>query len=203
VLEAASFADSPDDAALLGDLAYERGSERVEDLPYRDFLDRMAEPVELLRSLGEWARPHPWLNVFLPGTATDAFVTSVMADLTPADIGLSGVILLYPLRRSLLNTPLLRVPDDELVFLFALLKTASPGAADPDAMVAANRALYDRARAFGGTRYPVGAVPFTTADWREHYGPQWPNLTAAKHRYDPAAILTPGPAVFASQADST
>jgi cytokinin dehydrogenase len=203
VLEAASFADTPDDAALLGDLAYERGTERVEDLPYRDFLDRLAEPVRLLEALGEWARPHPWLNLLLPGTATDAFVTAVLTDLTPADVGLSGVILLYPLRRSLLHTPLLRVPDEELVFLFALLKTASPGAADPGAMVAANRALYDRARALGGTRYPVGTVPFTPADWREHYGPQWPRLTAAKHRYDPAGILTPGPGVFLSQAEWT
>jgi cytokinin dehydrogenase len=197
-LEVATFAKAPDDAGLLGDLAYERGSERIEDLPYADFLDRLAESVELLESLGEWACPHPWLNVFLPGTATDAFVTSALADLTPADLGLSGVILLYPLRRSLLRTPLLRVPDEELIFLFTLLRTSSPGAADPAAMVAANRAVYELVQAIGGTQYPVGTIPTTPAAWRRHYGPQWPRLAAAKHRYDPAGILTPGHHVFGS-----
>jgi cytokinin dehydrogenase len=195
-LDVAAFAEAPDDAGLLGDLAYERGGERIEDLPYAGFLDRLTESAELLESLGEWGRPHPWLNVFLPGTATDAFVTSVVADLTPADLGISGVILLYPLRRSLLRAPLLRVPDEELVFLFALLRTASPGAAAPAAMVAANRAVYERVQAIGGTQYPVGTIPTTPTDWRRHYGPQWPRLAAARHRYDPAGILTPGQGVF-------
>jgi cytokinin dehydrogenase len=195
-LDVAAFAEAPDDAGLLGDLAYERGGERIEDLPYAGFLDRLTESAELLESLGEWGRPHPWLNVFLPGTATDAFVTSVVADLTPADLGVSGVILLYPLRRSLLRAPLLRVPEEELVFLFTLLRTASPGAAAPAAMVAANRAVYERVQAIGGTQYPVGTIPTTPADWRRHYGPQWPRLAAARHRYDPAGILTPGHYVF-------
>jgi hypothetical protein len=38
--------------------------------------------------------------MFLPGTATDAFTCQAMARLTEADIGASGVILLYPLRRD-------------------------------------------------------------------------------------------------------
>jgi cytokinin dehydrogenase len=106
------------------------------------------------------------------------------------------VILLYPVRRRLLRTPLLRVPDEELVFLFTLLKTASPGAADPAAMVAANRALYERIQAAGGTQYPVGTIPTTHADWRRHFGEQWPRFEAAKRRYDPAGILAPGQDVF-------
>ena len=71
----------------------------------------------------KWSDPHPRWNVFVPGRATDAFASSVMAGLTPADIGASGVILLYPLRRSALGAPLLRVPDGDLVFLFSLLRT--------------------------------------------------------------------------------
>ncbi len=194
-LEAVSFT-APGDAKLLGDLAYTRGTEQIADLGYFDFLNRLAASVEFLKSIGEWDRPHPWLNVFLPGSATDALVTDVIAHLTPADIGLSGVILLYPVRRRLLRAPLLRVPDEELVFLFTLLKTASPGAADPDAMVTANRALYERVQAAGGTQYPVGTIPTTHADWRRHFGTEWTRLAAAKRRYDPASILAPGQGVF-------
>ena len=195
LLEAVTFTRQ-EDARLLGDLAYTRGTEQIDDLAYFDFLDRLAASVEDLKEIGEWARPHPWLNVFLPDSSADALVEDVIAHLTPADIGLSGVILLYPVRRRLLGTPLLRVPDEELVFLFTLLRTASPGAGDPAAMVAANRTLYERVQAAGGTQYPVGTIPTTRADWRRHFGSQWPRLQAAKRRYDPAAILAPGQGVF-------
>lgn len=195
VLEAVSFAGR-DDARLLGDLSYTRGTEEIDDLPYFDFLNRLAPSVEFLKSIGEWDRPHPWLNVFLPDSATDALAGDVIGGLKPADIGLSGVILLYPVRRRLLRTPLLRVPDEEIVFLFTLLKTASPGAEDPAAMVAANRALYERVQAAGGTQYPVGTIPTTHDDWLRHFGPEWPRLAAAKRSYDPAGILAPGQGVF-------
>lgn len=199
LLEAMSFTEDENentDAELLGDLAYTRGTEEIEDLTYFDFLNRLAASVEYLKQIGEWARPHPWLNVFLPGSRTDDLVEDVLGHLTPADIGLSGVILLYPVRRRLLRTPLLRVPGEELVFLFTLLKTASPGAAGPAAMVAANRVLYERVQAAGGTQYPVGTVPTTHADWRRHFGEQWSRFEAAKRRYDPAGILTPGHGIF-------
>lgn len=199
MLEAVAFFDGttpPSDGSLLGDLSYTRGTEAIEDLDYFDFLNRLAAPVEYLRSIGEWDRPHPWLNVFLPDAATDSLVESVVSDLTPADIGLSGVILLYPVRRALLRQPLLRVPDSELVFLFTLLKTASAGADSVDAMVAANRSLYERVVSAGGTQYPVGTIPTTHADWLRHYGAAWPAFAAAKRRYDPAGLLAPGQGVF-------
>lgn len=199
VLEAVAFhraGPPPDDTTLLGDLSHLRGTEEIDDLPYRDFLDRLAPGVADLESIGEWARPHPWFNMLLPGSATDAFVSDVLEDLTPADIGASGVILLYPIPRPRLGTPLLRVPEEPLVFLFALLKTASVGAADPATMVRANRELYERLRKAGGHRYPVGSVPVSHAEWREHYGSAWPRFAAAKRRHDPMGILAPGQGVF-------
>jgi cytokinin dehydrogenase len=200
-IEAAAYYDStpPDDEALLGDLHYERGTEQIEDLGYYDFLDRLAPAVAFLESTGEWYDPHPWWNMFLPGSVTDAFVSSVMADLTLADIGASGVILLYPLRTSVLSTPLLRVPDEDVVFILSLLRTAAPdtGALGTDPLLAANKFLYEQARDLGGYQYPIGSIPTTPADWRAHFGPQWPLLAAARHRYDPGGTLTPGQGIFA------
>ncbi|HEY0539135.1 MAG TPA: FAD-binding protein [Actinoallomurus sp.] len=195
LLEAVTFTHK-EDGKFLGDLAYTRGTEQINDLAYFDFLNRLAPSVEYLKEIGEWARPHPWLNVFLPDSTTDALVEDVIAHLTPADIGLSGVILLYPVRHRLLRTPLLRVPDEDLVFLFTLLKTASPGAKAPAAMVADNRTLYEQVQAAGGTQYPVGTIPTSHADWRRHFGSHWPRLQAAKRRYDPAGILAPGQGIF-------
>jgi hypothetical protein len=137
--------------------------------------------------------------MFLPEGATDAFVSGVMAGLTEADTGASGVILLYPLRRDKLRTPLLRVPDEPVIFLFSVLRTAAPdagGALGAEAMLAADRALFERARDLGGYDYPIGSIPKTHADWRTHFGPEWPFFTAARRRYDPAGILTPGQAIF-------
>ncbi len=198
-LEAAAYYDSagPDDAALTGDLHFERGTGRVSDLSYGDFLDRLAPGVALLESAGEWRHPHPWWNFFLPGRVTDPFVSGVMAGLTEADIGASGVILLYPLLRRTLRAPLLRVPDEPDIFLFALLRTADSGSAlSADAMLSGNRSLFEEARALGGYPYPVGSIPMTSRDWQEHFGPQWPFLASARDRYDPDGILTPGPGIF-------
>ena len=198
VLDVAAFhtGPTPPDDARIADLAHERGTERVDDLPYLGFLDRNADSVEEQRASGEWARPHPWWNAFLPDAAADPFAADLLAGLTPADLGASGVVLLYPFPRSRLTLPLTRAPDAPLIFLLALLRTASPGAAPPHAMLAANRLLTERVRRAGGHRYPIGAAPATPADWRTHYGPHWPAFAAAKRRHDPAGILAPGLGVF-------
>jgi cytokinin dehydrogenase len=116
-----------------------------------------------------------------------------------ADIGASGVILLYPLTRGLLRTPLLRVPDEPVVSLLSLLRTAAPdsgGALPAGTMLGDNRALFLRARDLGGDQYPIGSIPMTTSDWRAHFGARWPFLAAARQRYDPRGILTPGQGIF-------
>jgi cytokinin dehydrogenase len=200
-LEAGAYYDSvpPDDQKLIGDLHYTRGTEQINSLGYFAFLNRLAAPVKFLKSTGEWFDPHPWWNMFLPGSATDAFVTGVMAGLTEADIGASGVILLYPLRRSLLKMPLLRVPDEEVIFLFAVLRTAKPdsgGALPVPDLLRANRKLFDQVRRLGGYDYPIGSIPKTPHDWRQHYGPEFPFLRAIRHRFDPNGILTPGQGIF-------
>ena len=201
-LEAGAYYDSvpPDDQKLIGDLHYERGTQQISDLGYLAFLDRLASAVAYLESTGEWYDPHPWWNMFLPDSVTDAFVSGVMAGLTEADIGASGVILLYPLRRSVLQAPLLRVPDEPVIFLFSVLRTAAPdsgGALSAAEMISDNRALFAQARELGGYEYPIGSIPMMPSDWREHFGPEWPFLAAARRRYDPSGILTPGQGIFA------
>jgi cytokinin dehydrogenase len=200
-LEAGAYYDStaPDDQTLIGDLNFESGTQQISDLGYYDFLDRLAPAVAFLESTGEWYDPHPWWNMFLPGSVTNSFVSGLMAGLTEADIGASGVILLYPLRRSTLKAPLLRVPSEPVIFLLSLLRTAAPdsgGALSADAMLSANRSLFEQARALGGYEYPIGSIPMTGADWREHFGAQFPLLAAARSSYDPGGILTPGQGIF-------
>jgi FAD/FMN-containing dehydrogenase len=108
-------------------------------------------------------------------------------------------VLLYAHRRSKLTRPSLRLPaeaedsDSDWVYLFTLM-TASP-TPDPE-LLDRNRRLFDRARALGGTRYPIESVAFTQDDWEHHYGDRWQHLQQLKREFDPAGILTPGPGIF-------
>ncbi|MFE9680218.1 hypothetical protein [Streptomyces sp. NPDC006285] len=144
-------------------------------------------------------RPYanPWLNLLLPGRAAADLAGRLLDALTQADLGPGGVVLLYPLVRARVRAPLLRMPDDPVPYLLAVLRTAPPGdAATVRRLLAANRSAYDLVRAAGGTRYPVGSVPFDEADRRRHLGPARRRLAAAKKTYDPRGILAPGQGIF-------
>jgi FAD/FMN-containing dehydrogenase len=99
--------------------------------------------------------------------------------------------------REVLHTPLLRMPDDPVPYLLAVLRTAPPeDGATVDRLLAANRTAYEKVRDAGGKQYPVGSIPFQRPDWRDHFGDAWPKLETARRRYDPAGILVPGQGIF-------
>lgn len=142
-------------AVLYGDGAEPPpGTAETETLAYLDFADRMRPDVAELVALGEWARPHPWAMVFLPMARAAAVIESTLAETSPAELGLSGVILVKALRVG--HVPMLAAPDDPV--LFSVLRTASPGCASVPDMLAANRRLLNRARAAGGVRYAVDST---------------------------------------------
>ncbi|QSQ27069.1 FAD-binding protein [Pyxidicoccus parkwayensis] len=186
----------PDDAKLLAGLGFQPGTLQVKDSSYFDFVNRLAPLVELLKQLGVWFFPHPWLDMFVPARAAEAFVQEVLAQTTEADMG-QGPILLYPIRSSELTTPFLRTPNDRHVYLFSLLRTAIPPTPENvAALVQKNRAIFERLTAIGGKIYPVDAVPMSPTDWRRHFHPFWERFEQAKQRYDPNHVLTPGQGIF-------
>ncbi|MEV5986501.1 FAD-binding protein [Streptomyces sp. NPDC052051] len=202
VLEAAAYGPpagpEPDDAELLRGLRYDRsGPVAAETLPYIDFLDRLAVGVAELQRAGLWSWAHPWLNLLLPGDRAVELARTLLDGFAGHDVGPGGTVLLYPLVQRHLHTPLLRVPDDPVPYLLAVLWTLDPAdQAAVTARTAANRAAYETVRAVGGTQYPVGTVPMTPDDWRGQYGKVWEEFAAAKRRYDPRGLLAPGQHVF-------
>jgi FAD/FMN-containing dehydrogenase len=89
----------------------------------------------------------------------------------------------------------MRVPAEDVVYSVTLLRNVPP--ADVETALKTNRALYERARALGGKRLVWGSIPFSSADWAEHFGPElWSRFKAAKQRLDPRGVLTPGPGMF-------
>jgi cytokinin dehydrogenase len=201
LLEAASFytpPNIPNNSLLLTGLNYTQGTEQIEDKSYFDFLNRLAPTVAFLQSIGAWSFPHPWVNLFVPSSAVETLVGEVAATLTVADTG-QGPILLYPVKTNRFQLPLFRVPNEKIVFLFAILRTAVP----PDSstitkMVDDNRRLFEQNRTFGGYQYPVSAIPFSYEDWQQHFHPFFGKLVSAKRRYDPDNVLTPGQGIFSN-----
>ncbi|MGW4211138.1 FAD-binding protein [Lentzea sp. NPDC004789] len=181
---------STDDRTLIRSLRHERATEHAEDLPHADFLDRMAAGERELRRTGEWFHPHPWLNLLLPASTAEPFIRHVLGGLTAADIGRSGLVIVYPMPTERLRTPLVRKPAGAMAFMLALLRTCPPG--EEPSMISTNRSIYDQALTAGGVAYPVNALPMSPQDWCRHFGPRWHDFVQAKHRFDPHGILTPG-----------
>ncbi|MFF8726900.1 FAD-binding protein [Streptomyces sp. NPDC015171] len=183
----------PDDGPLLDGLCHDPGTVEAADLGYAEFAHRVDTDEEALRATGEWLHPHPWLNLLLAHDSAESVVRSVLADPAFADLRATGLVLLYPLLAGRLRAPLLRRPSGDILWLFALLRTAPAGRPETAArMVAANRTAYDLARAAGAVAYPVNALPLSADDWRDHYGGGWQSFADAKRRHDPHRVLGRG-----------
>jgi FAD/FMN-containing dehydrogenase len=202
-IEAVSYYDgpaAPDRARLLAGLRDDRAALEVADSTYREWIFRADGWEAFLKDGGYWAQAKPWLSMVFPAASVRPFVRAVVAELTAADLG-GGFTGLYPFPTRRLTRPMFMLPGsgDPVTYLFDLLRFPGPEqTGDIPRMLAQNRRLYDLGVSLGAKRYLVGAVPnMTGADWRRHFGPQWPLVRLAKQRFDPDGILTPGQGFFA------
>ncbi len=196
---AAAHAGPGDDARLLAGLSDDRDRAEAATAPFADDLARLARLEEALRAKGWWGNPHPWLTTFVGDAAIAEVAADELARLDPAGLGPFGQVAIGPVRPGAVRTPLVRMPDGDLAHTFNVIRfpaTADPGEAAQS--VAANRAAYERIREAGGTLYPVSAFPMSPDDWRRHLGPAHAPLAAARHRWDPRGVMTPGYEVFAA-----
>jgi FAD/FMN-containing dehydrogenase len=98
-------------------------------------------------------------------------------------------------RRNAIKRPLTRMPDDEIIYRFQLSRIL-PAGTDAGSIIALNRKLYERAREIGGYRMTSSAVSMSQDDWKQHYGSVWQTVQAAKVKFDPKNVLTPGHGMF-------
>ncbi|MEV4315412.1 FAD-binding protein [Actinocrispum sp. NPDC049592] len=187
----------PNDAALLSGLHDERATLAQFDSPFRDFVNRVDPYEQAWKEQGLWSTPHPWLNMVVPASKIQSFVSSVLAELPFDGLG-GGFSIMAPFPTARVKHPLFARPNEPVAYLVDLLRMPLPGDTTVPAQLAQNRRFYDRLVAAGGKRYVIGAIPgMTPADWKRHFGPAWDFLVAAKRRYDPDRILSPGWGFFA------
>ena len=205
MLQLAKYHDQgqvPDTGSLLRGLGDIQAHRKIVEWSYLDFVLRIDAKIDALRAAGKWTGvPHPWVDVFLPGQQAGAFFADTFSRLEFDDLGAVGYSVVFAIQRSLLTRRYFAVPESttDWIFLFDLL-TAAPEPGPNTGFVAdklaRNREIYERARAIGGTLYPISAVLMEPADWAKQYGPRYKDFAALKKRHDPAGILTPGPRMF-------
>jgi len=196
-------AQPPNTLHLMRGLSVPPETVRFRDMMYLEWILSVDVQIDFLQAVAGWNDLiKPWYDVWLPESTVEQYVGEVMSTLTVNDLGPTGFLLLFPLRRSSLTRPFFRMPDasgGDWVYLFDILTASPTPGPDPayaSAMLARNRQLFDRARDAGATRYPIGALEFSTADWAGQYGELWREFEKRKQRYDPDNILSPGSGIF-------
>ena len=177
----------PDDNALLAGLGFIPGAVAIAEQDYLAWSDRVPDQPK---------EGHPWIDLFVPWSAAEAFVAAAQPTLVPFASDDRFSLLMIPMRRSRLTRPLFRVPDEADLLHFGTLRFCPVDLALLARIVAFNQGLVARNWALGGTHYPIGTAQLSRQDWRRHYGTQWGRLVAAKRRYDPDNILASGPDIF-------
>jgi cytokinin dehydrogenase len=178
---------TPDDATMIADLNFVPGVMQIDDLTYVENFSITTGPFPPL--------PHPALSVVLPASAATQWIESVLPRLNDADLGSYNVAQIFTWRAAKFRQPLMRIPAEEKLVGFALIRYAA-NAAQVDLMLKANRRLFEESRALGGTLYPFSAVKLSRSDWRRHYGEDLGLLASAKRRFDFNNVLASGPDMF-------
>ncbi|PRY39535.1 FAD-binding protein [Umezawaea tangerina] len=166
---------------------------------------------EQVRRDGAWDRlKKPWFDVFVADEDVEDHLGALIRSMSPEDWSPgTGFVLAFPHEADGFTAPRLRVPKGtSRVWLCDALTTNSADTGSPatfSARALARNALWEQRFDVvsapdtgadpdeGSFVYPIGAKEWTARAWRRHYGSTWPEVVAAKHRYDPRRILTPGP----------
>ncbi|SFS30959.1 FAD-binding protein [Saccharopolyspora flava] len=145
----------PDDAHLVRGLDL---APQTWDISYWEFAISTDNRYDPFVTAG-WNRVHKvWADYFLPDRALDGFLAATMPEITELDLSETSIGLLFPHRRSSFTRPGLRVPDDDVVWLFDVLSDGV-GQTDPFWLpdrLRRNQRWRRRAESMGGTLYPIG-----------------------------------------------
>jgi cytokinin dehydrogenase len=182
--------ETVDDQALLAGLHPYR-LVHTEDFSQHEFCHRMDPVFELWRRSGYWDLAHPWMETILPWDKAREYIEQVLAITPPQALGPGGHILLWPAYGPTSEAPLFMHPPGEFVMGWGILPGV-PSRFLPRALAQLDMAS-EMSILYGGKRYLSGFITFDTVEkWAHHYGDQWPRIVAAKQRFDPDGILSPG-----------
>jgi hypothetical protein len=180
--------DEPDTDFLLRDLSLPVEAAVVEDTTYLDHILAVDVVIDFFKAVGLWDGVlHPWFDMFLPDSKIEQFAGETLANLTPEDVGPTGFMLIFGLRRSAFEQPLFRLRGT------ASSAGCSTSDAAPRSPIPSSGACWtephcSRRGVSGGTRHPIGRW-FNPATGRQYADVV---RTDAGSRLIPDGILSPG-----------
>lgn len=182
--------ENPDDQALLAELKHYKHL-RTEEWTQLEFCNRLNPIFELWHRSGNWEMAHPWMEVILPWDKAQEFIEMVQENLPPQALGVAGHVLVWPAHTGASDVPLFMHPPGDYVMGWGILP-AVPHKFLDQALAQLDMAS-ELSIAYGGKRYLSGYITFKTKErWAEHFGDKWSMVCAAKKRFDPDGILSPG-----------
>ncbi len=203
-IEAGKFFSTPGEpnlAPLVSDLRFDSATPAVR-MTYQDYLFRFearnaALATRFRNSLSRF------ITMWLPASAVKDYLSNIFA-FPPELAALPQVggferISFFPMNTRRFTRPLFKLPSEDRAFAVWLFRSVPAGdQARLSAVTASNRELFAKMTAIGGKRYSPYSGVISPAEWQEHFGlDTWQRLSAAKKKYDPNNVLTPGPNMFA------
>ena len=138
----------------------------------------------------------PMLALWVPARSVVELLSSLIH--SPEDLAGLTDVECTALDTRRFRRPLFQIPSDDCMFSMWLkrstIKDVGPGL---QAQLDANARLLERALRLGAKRYaPYGGI-VSSGEWASHYGTvTYARFQAAKKRFDPRAVLSPGTGMF-------
>ncbi|KAL9275370.1 Cytokinin dehydrogenase 3-like protein [Drosera capensis] len=181
--------------ALLEGLSYLPGFCFTKDVTFLEFLDRVRKGELELRSRGLWEVPHPWLNIFVPGSRISEFNSEVFASILNDPSKATGPFLLYPMLRNKWDNRMSALTPEEDVF-YTLEFLHSSGFDDWEVCENQNKTMLQFCKDKGIKVKQYLPYFENKQGWRNHFGSEWGRFQTRKASFDPKMILSPGPRIF-------
>jgi cytokinin dehydrogenase len=164
---------------------------------YYEYLNRNTE--DHLKAVASGAKfvPHVYMHFFLPQDAALP-MANYLADTPDVALGASEIAV-FPMIRESFRRPLQRMPAGALTYHMRIYRVAArEGAPEHLQMLALNeRECLPRIFAGGGTVYLPFSPLLDSSQVLQQFGQTvWERFRAAKSKYDPREVLTPGAGLF-------
>ncbi|RDX64778.1 Cytokinin dehydrogenase 3, partial [Mucuna pruriens] len=165
------------------------------DVSYEEFLNRVHSDELFLRSQGLWDVPHPWLNLFVPGSRISDFDEGVFKGIILKQNITAGLVIIYPMNRTKWDDKMSAVTPDENIF-YAVSLLHATGFDKLEEFQAQNQQILQFCADSG-----IGIKQYlpqnkTRGQWVEQFGPKWKLFKERKAQFDPNRILSPGQGIF-------
>lgn len=141
-------------------------------------------------SKSQWDRSivDPGFHCILPSRNAERSIADILHNFSRRSTGLGTVeYYLLPVYRCDFTKPLLKMPEDDVVFVFGC---------SPRFHISQESEYSGLIRSFGdcvqngsGKHYPIGCTTFGKSDWMLHYGESWSAVSSLRQLCDPNQIL--------------